>query len=100
MPAKAMTGEELYRICKDNNKGEKEAAQTACTAYILGIIDYQTLLKSVDITPGINFCMPAQYSTTTLGKIFTNYIEKQPRHGPYLASAAVSLSLADVFPCQ
>lgn len=77
-----------------------KGGHTACQAYIAGVIDYHKLMKSLGTAPLIDFCVPNKESMKRLQNIVWVYLAKNPQHGEFLASPAVTLALYEYYPCR
>lgn len=92
----------LHELCRSDPKGKEvvKGGHTACQAYIAGVIDYHKLMKSLGTAPLIDFCVPNKESMKRLQNIVWVYLAKNPQHGEFLASPAVTLALYEYYPCR
>ena len=97
-----ISGAYLYEVCKRNEKGGEIVAggHTACQSYIVGLIDYHNLLRSLGTAPSIDFCVPNTVEKAKLQDIVWRYLGKHDHHGPFVAAPAVSLALFESYPCK
>ena len=97
-----ISGAYLYEVCKRNEKGGEVVAggHTACQSYIVGLIDYHNLLRSLGTAPSIDFCVPNTVEKAKLQDIVWTYLGKNDHHGPFIAAPAVSLALFETYPCK
>ncbi len=91
----------LLELCKSDEKGKEtvKGGHTACQAYIAGVIDYHKLMKSLGTQPLIDLCVPNSASMDRLQNIVWVFLGRNPQHGDFLASPAVTLALYEYYPC-
>jgi hypothetical protein len=104
-PAQAarFTGNYLLQMCGSDAKGNElvKGGHGICQAYISGVIDYYSFVRSMGQGAGIDFCIPPGTSFTTLQNIVSNYLLKnKAEHGSFIASPAVALALYSSYPCR
>lgn len=90
-----MTGERLYYLCS----GALPEDTAACQGYLAGIIDYNTILRSVDMTPGVDFCVPKTVPAEQLQLDVVTYFKQNKQHAEFLASPAIALAFSKLYPC-
>jgi hypothetical protein len=92
----------LHQICaRDENGAEKMAGgHTACQAYIAGVIDYHNLLKTLGTAPSVDICITNTAKPSDLQDVVWNYLDKNAQHDAFAAAPAITLALAQVFPCK
>lgn len=92
----------LHQICERDEDGAEKVAggHTACQAYIAGVIDYHNLLKTLKTEPSINLCITNNAKPSDLQDIVWNYLDKNAQHDAFAAAPAITLALAQVFPCK
>jgi len=105
MPSQAarFSGSYLMNMCgRDEDGGELvEGGHIACQAYIAGILDYHTLIKSLGTAPGIDFCVPEDTGMFAVQNKVQSYVLKnRKQHSGFIAAPGVALALHNSFPCQ
>jgi hypothetical protein len=90
-----MTGERLYYLCS----GALPEDTAACQGYLAGIMDYHTILRSVDMTPGVDFCVPKTVPADQLQLDVVTYFSQNKQHAEFLASPAIALAFSTLYPC-
>lgn len=92
----------LHQICERDEQGAEKVAggHTACQAYIAGVVDYHNLLKTLKTEPSINLCITNNAKPSDLQDIVWNYLDKNAQHDAFAAAPAITLALAQVFPCK
>lgn len=97
-----ISGGYLVQICaRDENGMEKvTGGNTACQAYIAGIIDYHNLLRSLGTSPSVDICVPNTVKLNTLQDIVWEYLNANAQHDAFIAAPAVTLALFEAFPCS
>lgn len=92
----------LHQICARNADGGETVAggHTACQAYIAGVIDYHNLLITLGTAPSVNLCITNNAKPSDLQDIVWTYLDKNPQHDAFAAAPAITLALAQVFPCK
>ncbi len=91
----------LLQLCASNAKGKElvKGGHTACQAYIAGVIDYHKLMKSLGTQPLMDICVPPTTSKKRLQDIVWVYLAKNPQHGEFMASPAVTMAIYEYYPC-
>ncbi len=91
----------LYELCRSDTKGKEvvKGGHTACQAYIAGVIDYHKLMRSLGTQPLIDICVPNTASMKRLQNIVWVFLGRNPQHGDFVASPAVTLALYEYYPC-
>ena len=91
--AEADTLNKLMSFCRDK---ENVARQAYCLGYISGIADV--------IAPGdaivVRACVPRGVTRGLVHGIVANWLETNPSHRHYNASALVAVALSKTFPCK
>lgn len=92
----------LHKICEKDDNGEEKVVggHTACQAYIAGVVDYHNLLKTLGTAPSINLCITNDAKPSDLQDIVWSYLNKNAQHDAFAAAPAITLALAQVFPCR
>jgi len=93
----------LMRVCSMDKEGREvvKGGHTACQAYISGVIDYHAMLRSLNIAPSVNFCIPDGITITYLHREVVQYFQKNKHEqGPFVATSGVALALYKAFPCM
>ena len=104
-PAQAVrfSGNYLLGVCASDAKGNElvQGGHAVCQSYIAAIIDYHTLVRSLNGAPSVDFCVPDAVPMNKLQNIVAAYIYKhKDQHGSFIASPAVALALYAVYPCK
>ncbi len=101
--AAQFSGEYLIKVCSVNKYGDEiiKGGKIACQAYIAGVIDYHNMLRAMDLTSDMNFCIP---EGTTLNEIQLRvlaYMYKRAKlHRKFVAAPGVAMALFSVYPCS
>jgi hypothetical protein len=92
----------LHQVCARDGKGAETVVggHTACQAYIAGVIDYHNLLKTLGTAPSVNICITNAAKPADLQDIVWRYLDKNAQHDAFAAAPAITLALAQVFPCK
>ena len=92
----------LHQICaRDENGAEKMAGgHVACQSYISGVIDYHNLLKTLGTAPSVDICLSNTAKLSDLQDVVWSYLDKNAQHDAFAAAPAITLALAQVFPCK
>lgn len=101
--AAQFSGQYLMSMCASDEAGEElvNGGHIACQAYIAGIMDYHTLIKSLGTAPGIDFCVPEQTTLNNLQSTVQSYVlRNKKQHGSFIAAPGVALGLHNAFPCE
>lgn len=103
-PASAaeFSGKYLLQICSSDKMGQElvERGHTACQAYIAGLIDYHSLLKSLKTAPGMDFCIPEGTELVELQTTLVTYLLSSKLHDDFIASPAIVLAFHKAYPCK
>lgn len=103
-PAEAarFSGAYLLQVCEKDESGKETAkgAHAACQAYILGVIDYHNVLRSLDIAPKVDICIPEKTTPATLHDVVLTYLRQHGEHDGFVAAPAVTMALYEVYPCK
>ena len=93
--AGAITGNELFALCKDTNG----VGQVRCLEYIHGVSDMMVVMRYGEA--GLNVpCFPETVDLFQRRDIVVRWLEEHPetRHEPALGE--IWLAFLDVFPCE
>lgn len=97
------SGQYLMSMCASDENGKELVAggHIACQAYIAGVLDYHTLLKSLGTAPGIDFCVPDGATMNSLqSKVQSYVLRHKKQHSSFIAAPGVALGLHNAFPCK
>jgi len=97
------SGEYLYKVCALDKKGNEivKGGKIACQSYISGVIDYHNMLRSMDLTSDMNFCIPQDTSLNELHlKVLMYLTERNKLHRKFVAAPAVTMALYSFYPCK
>jgi len=97
-----ISGAYLLELCKrDENGGELvEGAHIACQSYIAGLVDYHNLLRSLNVAPAVDLCVPPTIKLKDLQDIVYKYLNTNAQHDAFIAAPGVTLALFEAFPCK
>ena len=101
--AARFSGSYLLNMCASDAQGNEitPGGHIACQAYIAGILDYHTLIKSLGVAPGIDFCVPKD---ATMGgiqnKVQSYVLRNRKQHSGFIAAPGVALGLHGAYPCK
>ena len=101
--AARFSGQYLMSVCASDEKGREitPGGHIACQAYIAGILDYHTLIKSLGTAPGIDFCVPESAGMTKIQNRVQSYVlRNKNQHSSFIAAPGVALGLYNAFPCK
>lgn len=101
--AARFSGEYLLHLCASDEQGQEIVAggHIACQAYIAGIMDYHSILKSMGATPGIDFCVPdGEGLYAVQGKIESYIFRNRAQHNTFIAAPGVAMGLFAAYPCK
>ena len=90
-------------VCASDANGKEitPGGHIACQAYIAGILDYHTLMKSLGTAPGIDFCVPESAGMAKIQNRVQSYVVRnRKQHSSFIAAPGVALSLYNAFPCK
>ncbi|MGH1456956.1 MAG: Rap1a/Tai family immunity protein [Alphaproteobacteria bacterium] len=97
------SGEYLHKVCSVDKAGKEliQGGKIACQSYIAGVIDYHNMLKSMDLTSDMNFCVPEDISLNELQLKVLFYLSKRNKlHRKFVAAPAVTMALYSFYPCK
>lgn len=104
MPAEAarFSGSYLLQVCEMDDKGKEtsKGAHATCQAYILGVIDYHNVLRSLKIAPKVDICIPQDTTPNDLHNVVLEYLRAHGEHDGFIAAPAVTMALYQVYPCK
>lgn len=100
--AARFTGAYLLQVCEKDEKGKEKVpgGHATCQAYISGVIDYHNVLRSLDIAPSIDICIPQQTTLNQMHDVVLNYLQSHAEHDSFVASPAVTMALYQVYACK
>jgi hypothetical protein len=101
--AALFSGDYLTKICAVNKRGEElvKGGKIACQSYISGVIDYHNMLRSMDLTSNMNFCIPESITLNELQGTVLNYLYRNKKlHRNFVAAPAVAMALFSTYPCR
>lgn len=101
--AAKFSGAYLIEICASDKDGKElvKGGHIACQAYISGIIDYTTVLRSLGTQPSVDFCIPDNEALNVIHQHVFNFIVKnRSQHAQFIGSPAVVLALHNKYPCK
>ncbi len=97
------SGEYLYEVCSVDDRGNEvvPGGKIACQAYISGVIDYHNMLRAMDLTADMNFCIPKGVTLNEIQLRVLVYLKKNLKlHRKFVAAPAVSMALFSFYPCN
>jgi hypothetical protein len=97
------SGDYLLQMCASDEQGRElsPGSHIACQAYIAGILDYHSVLKTLGTAPSVDFCVPDDVGLNEVQKKVTAYLfRNKHEQGPFIASPAVALALFQAYPCK
>lgn len=97
------SGEYLHKVCSLDKDGNETVAggKIACQAYISGVIDYHNMLRAMDLTSDMNFCIPVGVSLNELQLKVLMYLSTRNKlHRKFVAAPAVTMALYSFYPCK
>ena len=101
--AARFSGDYLLQVCGSTAEGEEivKGGHIACQSYIAGILDYQSLSKSLNTVPsGLDFCVPDDATLNDIQGHVSRYIfRNKHEQGPFVAAPSVTLALKNAYPC-
>ena len=105
LPVKAaqFSGQYLMSMCASDAEGKELVAggHITCQAYIAGIMDYHSLLKSLGTAPGIDFCIPDDATLNQVqSKVQSYVLRHRKQHSSFIAAPGVALGLHNSYPCK
>lgn len=104
-PARAaeFSGEYLLKVCALDREGNEviPGGKIACQAYISGVIDYHNMLRSMDLTSDMNFCVPTDTTLNEIHMQVLSYMYKHKMlHRKFVAAPGVAMALFSAYPCR
>lgn len=97
------SGAYMLHICASDDEGKEKVpgGHTACQAYIAGVLDYHTILKSLGTAPSVDFCIPDDVDLNVLQQqVYSFILKNRAQHRQFIASPAVSLAMHSYYPCR
>jgi hypothetical protein len=100
------TGNDMYESCSHALKGLDKTGEYddhrfgVCAGYISGIVDFHTVLTTVELLPDDLFCLPEGITTAQVIRDVTRYLENNPGKRHELAAYLVIRALLEAYPCQ
>ncbi len=101
--AAKFSGEYLLKVCEMDSRGRElvPGGKAACQSYISGVIDYHNMLRAMDLTSDMNFCIPSDVTLNDLQVRVLVYLRKHAKlHRKFVAAPAVAMSLFSFYPCR
>ena len=101
--AAQFSGEYLIKVCSVDKEGRElvQGGQVACQSYIAGVIDYHNMLRSMNLTSNMNFCIPEGTSLNELQiRVLAYMYERAKLHRKFVASPGVAMALFENYPCK
>lgn len=100
--AAEFSGAYLYKVCDKDGAGKEKVAggHAVCQSYIAGVLDYHSVLRSLDIAPSIDICVPAKTSMNDLHAIVLRYMNAHTENDSFIAAPIVTMALYEAFPCK
>ena len=99
------TGADMYESCTHALNGlNKTGAYDdhrfgVCAGYVAGIVDFHTVVTTVEAIPDDMFCLPENITTAQVIRVVTKYLENNPEKHHDLAGYLVVLALRESYPC-
>ena len=100
--AAQFSGEYFLKVCAVDSSGREliKGGKIACQAYISGVIDYHNMLRAMDLTSDMNFCLPENVSLNELQIRILAYMYKRAKlHRKFTAAPGVAMALFSLYPC-
>lgn len=92
------------QVCASDKSGNEisPGGHIACQAYIAGILDYHSVMKSLGVLPGgVDFCVPEGEGLYDIqSKVMSYVYRNKHEQGPFIASPAVTMALFNAYPCK
>ncbi len=101
--AARFSGEYLINICALDRKGNEviKGGQIACQSYLSGVIDYHNMLRSMELTSDMNFCIPSDVTLNALQLRVWLYMKRRAKmHRKFVAAPGVAMALFALYPCR
>lgn len=104
LPAQAarFSGDYLLQVCASDKNGKElsPGSHIACQAYVAGILDYHSLMRSLGAAPSLDFCVPEEENLYEIqGKVVSYIYRNRHEQGPFIASPGVAMALYQAYPC-
>lgn len=103
-PARAaqFTGAYLLQVCEKDEKGRETVpgGHATCQAYIAGVLDYHNVLRSLDLAPKLDICVPRNVTLNQIHDIVLAYMRKHSENDAFIASPIVTMALYEIYPCR
>lgn len=97
------SGEYFIKVCMLDASGEEivPGGKIACQSYISGVIDYHNMLRSMDLTTDMNFCIPEGVTLNEVHLRVLSYMYKRVKlHRNFVAAPGVAMALFSTYPCH
>lgn len=101
--AAQFSGEYLIKICSLDRSGKElvEGGKAACQSYIAGVIDYHNMLRAMDLTSDMNFCIPQGITLNEIHiRVLAYMYERAPMFRKFVAAPGVAMALFEIYPCK
>lgn len=101
--AARFSGEYFLKVCSVDKTGNEiiPGGKLACQAYIAGVIDFQNMTKSMDVSTGVEFCIPVEETLNEIQiRVLAYFYEHTKMHRKFVAAPGVALALSDAYPCR
>ncbi|MCB9991011.1 MAG: hypothetical protein H6867_06485 [Rhodospirillales bacterium] len=100
--AARFTGAYLLQVCDMDEQGREKVkgGHTTCQSYISGVMDYHNVLRSLNIAPKIDICIPQSMTLNDVHDVVLRYLRKHGEHDAFIAAPAVTMALYEVYPCK
>ncbi len=101
--AAQFSGEYLIKICSLDRSGNElvEGGKAACQSYIAGVIDYHNMLRAMDLTSDMNFCIPQGVTLNEIHiRVLAYMYERAPLFRKFVAAPGVAMALFQIYPCK
>lgn len=90
-----MDGNQLSQFCAS----AETTSQYVCESYVAGVIDYHSLIKTMNAIPTVEFCIPDGTKLSDLREAVAAYLSINKQHQNFAAAPAVALGLYEIYPC-
>lgn len=101
--AAQVSGEYLIKVCSLDRNGNElvPGGKNTCQSYIAGVIDYHNMLKAMDLTSDMNFCIPQDESLDRIHiRVLAYMYERGPMFRKFVGASGVAMALFDAYPCN
>lgn len=101
--AAQFSGQYLLKVCAVDSSGREviKGGKIACQAYLSGVIDYHNMLRAMDLTSEMNFCISEDVSLNELQIRVSAYLYKRAKlHRKFTAAPGVAMALFSLYPCS